>query len=240
MKILKMLLLASASFALVCSGLMCLQVRHDSRKVSGGISHAAEQIDQTTLILKTAIEDKNSGLAPILSEIDQTAQLVKASLEDKTNGLTPLLERTRKAILAYEKLGDAGRQIGIDERDAIQQFNDEGVKLIGHLDQAVTHVDQKIDPMAASFLQVAAQSQQTLAESSKAIDAAAGLLSDPQIHNTLSNLATTSNNAALMSTDAQIKFHLLLFPPPQPFWKKALNVVETGGRLTFDYLSLKP
>jgi hypothetical protein len=163
-----------------------------------------------------------------MTEVGTTARMVRAQVV----GISPVLEETRKAIRQARTLIDVALKTSLNERANVQKSSDETVALLGHADKLVANLDYRTKVLTDSLTLTADQAQQTLAESSKAMDAAAGLMSDPQIHSTLTNLNTTSVNLAVISgnfaaitTDGKILIHNTFFPPPTPFWKKPFHYV---------------
>lgn len=197
-------------------------------------------LTRLVVVATTDAHETQTKVQQELDELNLTTRTVRVAISDKHDGLGPTLKETHDAVRQARTLIDVALKTSLQERESVAKTAAELTSLVGHADLLIQHADAQIDPMADSFLRVAVEAQQTLGESSKAMDAAAGLLSDPQIHATLANLASTSESASKMSADAQLKFHSMLFPPHQPWYQRTYNFALTGGKVAFDILTLKP
>lgn len=168
------------------------------------------------------------------------AQSTLHSTGTTVESLASVVEESHKAVRQARTLIDVALKTSLAERTNVQKSSDETVALLGNAEHLVANLDYRTKVLTDSLTLTANQAQQTLQESSKAMDAAAGLISDPSIHRTLTNLDTVSDNAAKSTTDFQIKFHQWLFPPPEHWYQKAWNFSKFGAETTYTIFTLKP
>ena len=189
---------------------------------------ATEDVHQTAQALQKTVGEAQATLA----EVKTSAKAVG----EKT---LPVLNEAHDAVRQSRALVDVALKVELANRNTIQNNGDALYRVLADAETLLWNANTESQLITNHTLEVMDQAKQTLGESSKAMDAAAGLLSHPSLHLTLAHLDETSANAALMSADAQKKFHLLLFPPKQPWWKRTMNFAATAGQLTFDALTLK-
>lgn len=126
-----------------------------------------------------------------MTEIGTTARTARATALRLGAKADATLTEGTKTLHAYRGLADTIRKATLDERDAIQEFNDEGVKAAKNLNAQINSAN--LAGISDAFLRTATQAQTTLKSSADAMDAAAGIMRDPRLQEAFSSLASSAD-----------------------------------------------
>lgn len=117
----------------------------------------------------------------------------------------PVMAESQKAIRQARTLIDVALQTSLKERENVQKSSDAMTGIFEKSEKLVDNLDYRTRVMSNSFVLTLDHAQQTLDESSKAMDAAAGLLSSPKIQDTLLHLDDSATEFNGVLTD----FHMV-------------------------------